>query len=92
MTPTPLDRHTPLLMPSPLRANTSATYSGDGSAMAMPVGTSRRSPAFRVTASSTQAHRSMHAAPAVAKRGRGMSVPIFGDRGLIFSSIIAPFS
>ena len=65
---------------------------GDGSAMAMPVGTSRRSPAFRVTASSIQAHRSMHAAPAVAKRGRGMSVPIFGDRGLIFSSIIAPFS
>ena len=55
--------------------------------MAMPVGMSRRSPAASVTGWSMQAYRSMHAAPAVAKRGRGMSVPILGDRALIFSSI-----
>ena len=92
MTPTPLLRHTPFLMPSPLRANTSATWSAEGSAMAMPVGTSRRSPAASVIASSIQAHRSMHAAPAVANRGSGISVPIFSDSALIFSSILPPFS
>ena len=60
--------------------------------MAMPVGMSCRSPAASVTGWSMQAHRSMHAAPAVAKRGRGMSVPILGDRALIFNSIETPFS
>ena len=34
----------------------------------------------------------VQAAPAVAKRGRGISVPILGDRALIFSSIVTPFS
>ena len=42
--------------------------------MARPLGMSRRSPAASVTGWSMQAHRSMHAAPAVAKRGRGSTV------------------
>ena len=87
MTPTPLERHTPFLMPSPLRANTSATYAPDGSAMASPVGITARSPAFSVTGASTQACRSMAAEPAVANCGRGISRPIFGFTALNFTSI-----
>ena len=66
MTPTPLARATPCLMPRPDRANTRATYSADGSAMATPVGTRTIWWGSSVTGASIQALRSMPAAPALA--------------------------
>ena len=59
--------------------------------MAIPVGTSARWEAAKVMGSSMQAHRSMAAAPEVAKWGTGMSCPIRGESALIFSSIVTPF-
>ena len=45
-----------------------------------------------LTPEETVCYISREKSQAVAKRGRGISVPILGDRALIFSSIVTPFS